>query len=233
LEIETLCQEYYRYLCDIIVETFKQLTMSASQISERCKFMNPEMFGEYKKKNQNIVILMGHYGNWEWGGSAFSLLNHHQLRVVYRPLSDPNFDRLLLKTRTKFGTKLIKVKETLKDIIQYKGELSAFAFIADQTSDPRMAVWTNFLNQETDFSNGAAKIAIKFDYPVVFINITKKKRGYYQVWGEQLVEKPKEHSEQEIIKKFASRLEQQIHHNPSLWLWSHNRWKYQRTNYQQ
>jgi KDO2-lipid IV(A) lauroyltransferase len=225
-EIMALSKKYYSYLCDLILESLKKININKTEALERCRFIHVDLLERFYNENKSVVLLMGHYGNWEWAGSSFSLSNKQPLYVVYKPLSNPYFEKLMCKTRTMFGTRLIKMNNTLKDIIALKNECAAFAFIADQTPAPEHAYWTQFLNQDTPLFLGAEKIARKMNYPVLFVNIVRVKRGYYEIHTEVLSENPKETAENEITEAYVRRLEQEIVKMPETWLWSHRRWKY-------
>ncbi len=90
--------------------------------------------------------------------------------------------------RTRLGTKLIEMKSTLRDMVTNRKEVTATAFIADQTPFPENAYWTTFLNQDTPVFTGTEKIAQKFNYPVVYVSVKRMKRGYYEVFAEPLFE---------------------------------------------
>lgn len=227
-EIQTLSKKYYSYLCDLILESLKKININEKEALEHCRFMNAELLERFYNENKSVILLMGHYGNWEWAGSSFSLSNKQPLYVVYKPLSNPYFEKLMCKTRTMFGTRLIKMDNTLRDIINLKNDCSAFAFIADQTPAPEHAYWTQFLNQDTPLFLGAEKIARKMNYPVLFVNIVRVKRGYYEIHTEVVSENPRETAENEITEAYVRRLEQEIVKMPETWLWSHRRWKYTR-----
>jgi KDO2-lipid IV(A) lauroyltransferase len=156
------------------------------------------------------------------------LQTKYQLYVIYKPLSNKYFENLMVKARTVFGTKLIKVPSTLRDMIANKNSITATAFIADQTPPPETAYWTTFLNQETPVFTGAEKIGKKMDLPIVFVDIDRVKRGYYEISIELLFDNPKDTSENEISETFIKRLEQEIIKKPEIWLWSHRRWKHKR-----
>ncbi len=150
-EINAIRIHFYHYFCDLFLETFKTLTISRDSMLKHCS-MDPAaeaLFNGFAAENKSIVVVMGHYGNWEWAGNTFSLRCKHQLYVIYHPLRNPYFNRLTIKMRTRFGTKLIAMKDTFRDMVQNRGHLSATAFIADQTPSPDKAYWMNFLNQDT------------------------------------------------------------------------------------
>lgn len=227
-EIRLLANQYYRYLCDLILETLKTLTMSEEEAKKRSVFHTADWLTQFHKEGKSIIIVMGHYGNWEWGGPGFSLYTPYQLVVVYRPLSNPYFERMMTGMRTKFNTRIVPVNNVLRDMVASRKQVTATALIADQNASPETAYWTTFLNQDTAVFTGPEKIAKKFDYPVVYMNIKRVKRGYYHIYPELMFEKPALAGENEIVEAFARRLEKEIQIEPTYWLWSHKRWKHKR-----
>ena len=120
------------------------------------------------------------------------------------------------------------LNELLNEIKSNKNEVNATAFIADQTPSPEGAYWTTFLNQDTPVFWGTEKIAQKLNYPVVYVTVSRVKRGYYEVNTEYLVKEPKNTKEGEISELHTRKLEQDIIAQPEIWLWSHRRWKHKR-----
>ena len=229
-ELKAIMRKYYSYLCDITLETFKTLVISKKAALKRCK-LKPEaleLFNKYADEGKSIIIVMGHFGNWEWGGNTFSLLCKQQLYVIYHPLTNPYFNKLIYDMRMRFGTKLIDMKDTFKDMVKARNEVNATAFIADQTPHPENAYWTTFLNQDTPVFKGTEKIAQKMNYPVVYLTINRLKRGYYEISAETLFENPKDTVEGEISEAHTKKLEKDIIAQPEIWLWSHRRWKHKR-----
>jgi KDO2-lipid IV(A) lauroyltransferase len=171
---------------------------------------------------------MGHKGNWEWAGNTFSLCCKHQLYVIYHPLANKYFNGLICKMRKRFGTKLIPMKDTFRDMIKNKNELTATAFIADQSPNPAKAHWMEFLNQDTPVFMGAEKIAQKIKYPIVFVSVKKLTRGYYTLIAELLQTPPYTGAEGDITETHTRKLEADILAQPETWLWTHKRWKHKR-----
>lgn len=229
-ELKQIERKFYRYLCDLFLETFKTLTISKKEAVKRCSFTKETIavFNELYEKKQSCIIVMGHYGNWEWAGNTFSLVCKQQLYVIYHPLSSKNFNKLMYNLRTRFGTKLYAMKDTMREMIKNRHEINATAFIADQTPPPEGAYWTTFLNQDTPVFFGTEKIAQKLNYPIVYVTVNRKKRGYYEVNSEILVPDPKNTLEGQISELHTRKLEKDIHAQPEIWLWSHRRWKHKR-----
>lgn len=229
-EIKKIASKFYRYLIDLLLETFKTLIFTEKQALKHCSFTPDakKLFDGYAEQNKSVIIVMGHYGNWEWAGNTFSLQCKHQLYVIYHPLTNADFNRLIVKMRTKFGTKLIAMRDTFRDMVKFRDELNATAFIADQTPAPESAHWMTFMNQDTGVFLGTEKIARKMNYPVVYATVKRIRRGYYEIHAETLFENPKETTDGEITIAHTRKLEKDIRECPELWLWSHRRWKHKR-----
>ena len=198
-EIEKIRSDFYRYLCDLSLETIKTLSISPSALKKHFKYDDMSVFEHYYKEKQSVIMVMGHLGNWEMGGAYFNQLPLHQLYAIYHPLANRRFDRLLYRMRTRSGTKLYAMKETFRGMIKNRKEVTVTTFIADQTPSADNAHWMTFLNQDTAVFKGAEIIARKLDYPVIYLSVIREKRGQYSCHSELLVEHPKELSENELL----------------------------------
>lgn len=229
-EIEELGKKYYRYLCDLTLETFKTLTISKQSMIKHCRFTDEAVatLNNIAAEGKSIILVLGHLGNWEWAGNSFSLLCKHHLYVIYHPLSNKHFDGLMYRMRSRFGTGLIPMKDTFRRMIAQRDELTATAFIADQSPQPDGAHWMTFLNQDTPVFKGTEVIANKINYPIVYGSVKRVKRGYYEVGVEVLEVVPKGTPEGYITELHTRRLEQDIVAQPEVWIWSHRRWKHKR-----
>ena len=229
-EIKALEKKFYKYYCDLLLETFKTLTISQKKMLQHCR-LDPEaesLFKQLAAENKSIIIVMGHKGNWEWAGNTFSICCQHQLYVIYHPLTNKYFNGLICKMRERFGTRLIPMKDTFRDILKNRNELNATAFIADQSPNPATAHWMNFLHQDTPVFMGTEKIAQKIKYPIVFVSVKKLTRGYYILLAEQLQMPPYAGQDGNITEKHTRKLEADILAQPETWLWTHKRWKHKR-----
>ncbi|MBN9385461.1 MAG: lysophospholipid acyltransferase family protein [Chitinophagaceae bacterium] len=229
-EIKRLCKDFYHYLCDLFLESFKTLTIGRSTMLKRCTLSTAakDIFDRYHREGKSIMLVMGHYGNWEWAGNTFSLTCKQKLFVVYHPFGNKYFNGLMYRMRTRFGTGLIAMKDTYKDMVKNKAMVTTTAFIADQTPQPDNAFWTTFLNQDTPVFWGTEKIAKKMGYPIVYITIKRLKRGYYNIFAEVLSEDSKYTADGKISELHTARLEKDIQDQPEIWLWTHRRWKHKR-----
>jgi KDO2-lipid IV(A) lauroyltransferase len=231
-EIKIITRQFYLHFCDVIFETLKLLTISKEEFKRRC-VIDDESIGTFRyffDKNQTIVGVMGHCGNWQWAAISHQVYFTRMLTGVYHPLSNKNFDKFMLNLRSRFGGDIVAMSQLYKRLITLRQQniSTTIGLIADQTPPPEGAYWTTFLNQDTPVFNGTEKLAKKFNYPVVFLNIKKLKRGYYHLSTTIITENPKEHADGEISELHTKQLEKNIREQPHTWLWSHRRWKHKR-----
>ncbi len=228
-------RNYYRYFCDLFVETMKEMHFSKDEIKRRMTIGNFDAVKEQYAKGKSVMLMTAHYGNWEWP-IALSLYLPEEVPLygIYKKQSNNTFDKLFFKLRSRFGGIPIEKNRLMRLLIQLKKEkkLGNFWMIADQTpygSDIGF-FWTKFLNQDTATLTGTEQLARKFDFPVFYADITRTKRGYYHCEFIPITLEPTQTKEFEITERYMQLLEKRIQISPQFWLWSHRRWKYQRNN---
>lgn len=226
-EIKKIAKGFYRHFCDLIVEAIKVAGLSREEMIKRMHIENTELVEDLYKKNKNIIVMAGHYNNWEWAATAVPAFINHRCKGIFNPLKNKEFNDYISVSRSKFGMELVSKRKFYNELIPVSGEKpKAVFFLSDQLpKNPYKTFWTDFLNQETGFPYGAGVYAIKYDYPVVFGEVHKEKRGYYKIRMKVITEYPLKTSQDEILEKYSQLLEQQIINNPQFWLWSHKRWK--------
>ena len=227
-ELKVIEKKYFRYLADLVVETVKLFTISDKEVMKRMYCPNFSLIEGYFAQGKSVIGALGHYGNWEMAGHTLSLLTNKNRRViVYKPLNNPTFDEAIKKMRSRFGATLIAMQSTMRALIGFKRELSVTVLVSDQTPVMSEGVYfTTFLNQPTPVFLGVEKLSKLLNNVVVFCDIRRIKRGYYNVTFVPLFEDTKNTAEHEITHAHVRYLEEVIQHEPAYWLWSHRRWKF-------
>ena len=233
-EIRRMEKAFYHHFCDYIVETIKLLHISDKETRKRVKFHNTEALQEIVDNGGSCLMLLGHYGNWEFVPSVTLWMRKGSVifAQIYRPLKNKWFDRFFLKLRGRYHSECIAKQDTLRSILRYKssGRPSITGFMADQTPSPaNIHHWVNFLNHDTPVFTGVEKIAHKVGFSVFYFDVEKIKRGYYSVTIREISKNPKETEEFEITNKYMEMMETTILRAPEYWLWTHNRWKHKRS----
>jgi Kdo2-lipid IVA lauroyltransferase/acyltransferase len=222
-------RKFYTHLCDLSLEALMTGSMTGEEMQKRMVIRNPELINRFYEAGRSVVVVAMHYGSWEWLLHMPLTIRHHQF-FVYKPLHNAGFDDYLNGLRGRFGGETIPMSIALRKLIEAdkQKKLGMTWLAADQTPPWFNTFWTIYMNQEAPFFDGPAKIARRFNQPVIFQGVRKTGRGYYETWFEILVEEPMKLTEDEIVFSYVARMEEEIRKEPEWYIWSHRRWKHQR-----
>lgn len=228
-DIQKIAREFYLHLADLMIESIKSVSMNQKAFEKRYRPKNWEVLLDRLKAGDNVLLVSPHSGNWEW---VFSLVDKIPVTVyaIYQPLKNKYFDQYIRDTRQRYGAKMISMRETFKKILEaHKNQEQMISwFAADQACNPEKAHWVKFLGQDSTFHAGYEDIAKQTNQAVLFLDIKKVKRSYYELEFMIICEDPNTMTKGEIVETFAELSEKRIRETPAYWLWSHNRWKHQR-----
>jgi KDO2-lipid IV(A) lauroyltransferase len=240
-ERAVILKQSYRNLANLIFETLYGYGASAAEMQRRVRIENPELLRQFTERGQSVVLLAAHFCNWEWllltAGTQLGV----PIDAVYKPQRVAAFDRFLREGRSRFGGNPIPANNFLMDVMKRKGEVRAYALVADQTPLKREEKhWSRFLNQDTAFFVGADKIARILNAPVLFVSMRRERQGFYSARLKLLASPPylpdpdrdpDQENGAQIIESYARALEDEIRANPADWLWIHRKWKYAKPLY--
>lgn len=234
-EIASLSKQFYHHFADVIVEIIYGYSISDQEMQERMILTNVDLVERLAKQYGGVMIMLGHLGNWEWIADLAKRFSDPSVRLcsVYRQLSNPKMDALMMDVRHQHGSEIVEKNRILREMIRRKKEgiPSAFGMVGDQKPSPNSShFWLEFLHQDTSFLDGSEVLGRKFGYPIVFIHIEGLKRGYYHGDIRLLSEQHTDKEDFAITRLYAKMLEENILQQPELWLWTHNRWKWKRPN---
>lgn len=228
-EIKAIESKFYKHLCDLMVESFKAFSISKSEAKKRMKDRNIELVNQFKKQGKQVVMVGGHYGNWELFAITIGEALEYKSIALYTPLKDKFMNDKITKSRSKYGLQMLPIHAIKKKLNAINKDLYTIIFGADQSPrKSQKAYWMNFLNQETGVQYGTEKFAKEFKAVVVFANIYKVKRGYYEVQYDLICEDASQTEYGFVTETHTRMLEEVINKQPEYWLWSHKRWKHQR-----
>ncbi len=226
-ELAKIARQFYHNLCDYGVESLKLLTIGEEELKRRFCFENEGPVYDYAKQNQSVIYLAAHQFNWEWGMVSASTSLPLKVDFVYQKVKNDFFNALMLVCRTRFGAYAIERKRVAREAVSRRHILRGIATVSDQYpgSSKNKRFMHLFMNQETAFFYGANQLAQLTQYPVLFFNIQKLKRGYYKGSFAEIGTPPYHKNDTHVIENYIKVLEEEISKNPEAYLWSHNRWK--------
>lgn len=221
-------RKYYQNLADLLIESLASYGWTVNRIHRHFRYINPELLQEYIARGRMVIGVTAHTGNFELGAVLTQPVLGLPCYAVYRPLANPYIDRFIYKKRSGQGITLRSDKKT-GELIDMMAPPAILFLIADQ--NPAIiskAKWVPFLNQDTAFVHGPATISKMRDLPVIYFDVVRIRQGYYECTLSKLIENPADLTEQEILERYASKLESCLNTHKDDWLWSHKRWKWKR-----
>jgi Kdo2-lipid IVA lauroyltransferase/acyltransferase len=232
-QLRDVMRRYYLGFAEVLVEVIKSVSLPPDELRRRVRIVNLEAPRALLAAGQSVLLVAAHQCNWEWMLLALSLELGFPVDAGYKPLVDNWAERQMKKVRTRFGARLVPAKELLADIIKRRDVVRAVAMVADQeptTSEHKY--WTRFLGRDTAFYMGPEEIARVTRFPVFFIAMRRRARGYYEIEFQPLEAPGPAPRSGTLTEAYARLVETQIRAAPTDWPWSHKRWKLKRSFYQ-
>ena len=222
-------RDFYHWFCDYLVESVKLLTISRDELKRRMVFRGTELIDETVAGGQSCAVYLGHYCNWEWITSLpLWVTPQAQCGQIYHVLENPVFDRLFLRLRQRQGAICIPMAETLRRIIQYRQQKKqlVIGYISDQVPFwNNIHHWCQFLNHDTPVLTGTERLARQTGHAVFYLDVRRLRRGYYEATFKLITREPKAMGDYAITDIYFRMLEESIRREPACYLWTHNRWK--------
>jgi len=226
-EVLRIEKEFYSHMCDMFLEMVKTMSLSKEAVKKKYQVTNIEVLRKIEKQ-KSILIVCSHYANWEWNVSINNYVESKGY-AVYQKITNPYFDNWVKKVRARWNTILITQKETIKTVVRNHKEniTSIYGMVSDQSPQAHRAqYWKEFMGIKVPIFNGAENLARKLDVAVVFLKVSKVKRGHYQATFIPITIEGSKTTKNEITDKFLELTEQQINERPEHYLWTHRRWKH-------
>ncbi|MEM9051407.1 MAG: lysophospholipid acyltransferase family protein [Bacteroidota bacterium] len=232
-EIIKIEKAFYHHLMDLGVESLKNFTISEKMAKKRFQVVNPELPDHYFRQGKSVILVGGHYNNWELLALALPPQIEHSTMALFTPLKNKFWNQKVTKSRSKYGLDMLPLTSVLDRLKDPNTRKQAVVFGSDQAPrNTQLVRFMQFLNQETAVAYGAERMARDFDMPILDGTIYKIKRGYYKVEFTLVSDDHSKFEKGEITEKFTKILERAIVKDPPYWLWSHKRWKRKTADHQ-
>jgi KDO2-lipid IV(A) lauroyltransferase len=247
----TIEKKFYAHFCDLIFETLKSFTLSKKSLQARCVYLTPEISDQLFAQGHDLMGVSSHLANWEWKGMALGYEFKQSTYVVYKPLSTAYLNQLVVRSRERFGSKLVAIKNLRSIFDEPHRSPIAIGLLSDQAPhDYSKAFEVDFFGRKTWVAAGAGVLTVQKNMQPVWGWMRRTGRSRYE-WGLEVL-KPEPPvggwtaSDLQQVERislahgltldqakyalsltqlFTQKLEERIKMAPQDWLWSHRRWK--------
>jgi KDO2-lipid IV(A) lauroyltransferase len=228
---QRLVRDVYRHFCWMIMEMLQiPRRLHLTTWRERITLRGHERVLDRLLDGGPLVLVTGHYGNWEMAGYLFGLFGF-PTHTVYRPLDNPYLDRFLREFRGRTGQRLIPKDGASEQMVAVMERGEVISALADQDAGPK-GLFVDFFGRPASTFKAIALLAIQYDAPVV-VGAARRIGDHfrYEVVCEEMIEPVQWRDQPDpvrwITQRYTYALERLIQRDPTQYLWLHRRWKHQ------
>ena len=190
---------------------------------------NLDLLKEKQALGRGLVLLSGHFGNWELIAFGVARLAGLPISIIVQTQSNMYFDREINKLRCLLGNKTIPMGLSVRAIIKTL-EQGGVVGIAPDQSGPMEGVFVDFFGRNVATHQGPAAFALRCGAPMQIGFIVRGRDGTYEVTLEEVptddLHGATDEHVIELTRRHTAILEQYIRRYPGHWLWMHRRWKH-------
>ncbi len=236
---EKSAEEIDRIIFQMWVHLF-QLLSEIALLPRKLHAHNPYDIIEFRGKTEGVRVLLsgrpvlllsGHFGNWEMGISVFGLFGF-QMGVVARELDNPYLQDWFARFRQQTGHRLIAKQSCFDGMLALLEQGGQFALLGDQDAG-RGGIFVEFFGKPASTLKTIALLAQQYN-ALICVGCSRRlpRRGEHWSKFELAVEEvidPQEITSDnpilEITQRYTTALERAVRRAPEQYFWLHKRWK--------
>jgi len=231
-EIERLAQAHYGHLLQLLGEFLHYRFMSDERKASLVRIENYEIFAAAMQRGKGVLILTGHFGNWEVATIA-ALVKYPQFRgrfhFVRRAFKPRWLDAFITRRFNRAGFGVIGKRGSLDRILDLLAAGDVIVFPFDQHAAPPDGIEVEFFSHPAWTFRSLAIIALATGAPVVPATGWRENvRDHVMSFGEPIAPVEAEDTNDAIrltTRAYNAALERLVLERPEQWYWVHRRWK--------
>ena len=230
-ELDQLVLRVYRHFLTLVVEiAHLPRKLHVTNWRKYIKLINANKTLHGLTSGRPLMIVTGHFGNWEMAGFALGLLGFRTFAVA-RELDNPRLERFLKQFRQKTGQKILAKKGDFDQMQNLLESGAVIATLADQDAGPR-GLFVEFFGRPASTFKSIALLSVEFNVPILVIGVPKiAEPMQYHIEAVDLID-PADFNERvdavrAITQRYTSAIEGMVRRYPEQYFWLHRRWKHQ------
>jgi KDO2-lipid IV(A) lauroyltransferase len=180
------------------------------------------------RRGQGLIMLTGHYGNWEVLGYVLATLGF-QTTSIARPLDNRYVNQWLMGVREKKGQRIIDKTGATSEVTGVLASGGTVGFIADQNAGSK-GMFVDFFGRKASTYKSIGLLAMEYNVPVVVGYSRRLDERFRFAVGVQDIIYPEDWKSQDdplryITQRYTKGIENFVRDDPGQYLWVHRRWK--------
>lgn len=228
-EIKKIAKFTYRNFGMTLIEFIRFPILTPEYIQKHVKFEGKDHLDSVLSQNRGVIVMTGHFNNWELMGAAHTLSNY-KATVYARKLRNPVVNDLVNGNRTKVGMEVISKQLATREMLKALKANHIIAFLIDQDARSH-GIFVDFFRKPASTFRGPAAFSVRTRTPIIPMFMSRENKMNHIIHvGIPLIPNPDVNEEEEILRltKITTEiLETYIRHYPDQYFWFHKRWKTQ------
>ena len=218
----------FRHVGRESVATFRLGHMDVDEIRRRTEVVGFEAVKDAAARGKGLIVVSGHFGNWEVGGASISA-HGIPVDVIAQRQRNPLFDADLTANRNRLGMAVIERGEAPKRVLRALRGGRAVGVVGDQNVR-RGGVFVDFFGKPASTARGTALFSLRTGAPI-FLGMAKSLPGFpqrYRVTFEPVPYTSCGDMEEDVFRlteAHVRHLEGHVKEAPEQYFWQHRRWK--------
>ncbi len=230
-QTDRMVRNTYRHFCGVILEIIQlPRHINPYNWAEYLKIPRLEQLVNWLLSGRPVLLVTGHFGNWEMGGYVLGLLGF-TAHAVARPLDNPYLDDYLRRFREGTGQKLLAKHGDFAKMQSILDSAGIIATLADQDAGPR-GLFVDFFGRPASTHKAIALLALEHRVPLIVVGCRKIGEPIkYELLVEDCILPEEYESRPDAVagmtQRFTAALERIVRVAPEQYFWLHRRWKHQ------
>lgn len=227
--LENTARASYRNLGTTLVELLTFPHITPSEARAMIDMRGTEQIEEEVRKGRGVILVSGHFGNWELLAFAFPLYTNIPTSVIVAPQSNKYAEEYLHWYRSRTGNRMIQMDRAARAIVERLRNAEAIALLADQAATADRDVFVPFFGTPAATYEAPAALTLKRNAPMFTAFAVRGTDGRYTVEFRRIPHEdlpPNKEGIIELTRRHVAALEDAIREHPDLWAWQHRRWKH-------
>ncbi len=226
-EIRTLTLRTYRHFGKVMAEFARQDRYSAADLRKIVEPVNPELLDTALSRERGVVLLLGHFGNWELMGYWLGQMGYPAV-ALHRPQENPLVDTVITGKRTAGNLRMISASESVTGMLRALDQENLMIILADQDARGNGS-FVDFFDIPSSTFRGAAVFAQRYKSPIILGFPVLQPDFSYRFMFEELRygSYGSQDTVRQILQQYMYRLQHHVRQCPEQYFWFHRRWKTQ------
>lgn len=226
-QLISIYKRCWQHFARVGAELARLPRVDKSFINKNIDLSSQVVLREAIDEGKGVIVVSGHFGNWEWMGGMMAKIGY-PITYVVTDQSNPLVDEWIDRMRISVGIEIIRRKDAIRGVLTTLKKGRVVAILCDQDAG-KTGAFTEFFGRPASTPRGPALFHLRTQAPMVFSCCPREASGKYRLITERMsfpdLNGDREHDEHAIMQQITTRLEKAVREYPEQWLWLHRRWK--------